>query len=166
MSGREWTQNDQGVGGWKEPSGGSQPVLAIVRLSAHIDDWFGDTIPFDTVVLDPDGLWDAVNHQFVAATAGWYSVSTFGVNTPAEITVPVGGTGTASLDALVFGPGDNLHSDVFRSADVTQGGYFYPQISGITSLGVGDAIEIEGNGGIGFTVPAGFSFAIQLVLAA
>jgi hypothetical protein len=127
-----------------------------------INDWIGATIPFDTVVLDADGLWNAAAHQFVAQVAGWYSVSTFGTSSPAAITVPVGSTGELSLDAVVFGAGDNLHSSVSRSADITHGEWVYPQISGYTHLDPGDGIEIEGNGGTGFVVPASFCFAIQL----
>lgn len=77
MSGREWTQNDQGVGGWKQPGGGSQPTTreewsgGDVVLTPNSGEWLRWTSSGG-----PDALLDATDpaHPTVS-TAGVYMVS-------------------------------------------------------------------------------------------
>jgi hypothetical protein len=151
--------------GLTTPSGAAPPSFARVQRAAAISGWAGTTLPFDVVTVDAAGLWDAANHQYVAKRAGWYAVSAYANGSSSEggVWLAAGSALTMSVEAVVFGAGDNIQAVTYAHADVTTGIWIVPPLHGHTELGIGDAIVIQGHAGM--TVPPGFIFAIYGPLA-
>lgn len=150
-------------GGGGGGGSGAAAVYAQVSRSVDISAWDGNALPFNTVDYDPGGLWDSVNHQFVAAVAGFYAVRVWATTNSGMVDYVASGAGSNSLNAVVNGAGANV--DLVVSTPVA-GAVYFPPLVGVVSLAIGDGLEIDGGGGASWTVHHGITFAIQLIAAA
>ena len=150
---------DAAIGG-----GVSSQPFAFVYHSSGIDDWDGSPIPFDSVYVDNDGLWDPIDSVFVAAAEGWYAVAAFDSFDFGFISVPASAaTSQNQIIAFVHGPGNNVCAYASQHTEVTSGAYMFSPVFGYTFLRAGDSIDLRGNGGTGWKVFSGAAFSIQRV---
>lgn len=146
--------------------GGSMPVFARVVRSTQVSAWDGNNVQFNVVGYDPDSLWDAVNHQFTAKQAGWYSVRCFASQASGPVNVDTTGmaAGTGlTYEVVVFGAGDNVV--VTQGVQVEAVAVVLNQLIGSVHLAVHDSVAVEGDGGSGWTVEAGATFELELIAA-
>jgi len=143
--------------------GGGASIYARVQLSpGTISDWDWAAIPFNSVTTDADALWDAANHQFVAQSAGWYRLTLYGSGTGGGVNISSPGAGEYKMQVQTSGIGDSIQNNVVIGDGEDAE---FPPLVGETYLDISDGIYVLGDGGTGWFVPSGFTFAIELVVA-
>lgn len=138
-------------------------VLAIVRNAAPIAAWDGSTLPFDTVVHDPAGLWNATFHAFDISTPGWYLCQVFAGGVQGISVASIVSTGAASVSVIVNGAGTNITANITQHNEVASGSYVFPPVIGVTHLDAGDSVEVDGTFSTTAGVAALTTFAISLL---
>jgi hypothetical protein len=115
------------------------PVSAslAVNQTVNISDLATNTkLLFNTVTLDPDSAYDATNSRFVAPVNGIYQVS-------AELQIDNNTGVAASMEmALTILKNSGNYTSSGMSISSPPGARWYPQVSSLVQLGVGDTVEI------------------------
>ena len=115
------------------------PVSAslAVNQTVNISDLATNTkLLFNTVNLDPDSAYDATNSRFVAPVNGIYQVS-------AELQIDNNTGVAASMEmALTILKNSGNYTASGMAISSPPGARWYPQVSSLVQLGVGDTVEI------------------------
>jgi hypothetical protein len=115
------------------------PVSASLAVSqtVNISNLATNTkLLFNTVTLDPDSAYDATNSRFVAPVNGIYQVS-------AELQVDNNTGVAASMEmALTILKNSGNYTASGMAIASPPGARWYPQVSSLVQLGVGDIVEI------------------------
>lgn len=120
-------------------------VFSVYRAGAHTSDATAKVVPYETVIKDPNGLFNTSNSRFTAPIAGYYQFNASAGNISASGTL---------MNCRLRINGDNAKSTIGETSSPTTSGNIRT-VNAMLYLEANDYVEVLYIGGGGSVMYAG-----------